>query len=192
MSETVVTSWEKIRGQDREEHTRSFNSIVTDFLIWVVSSRVGLNTRIQKLHKCYMYSFICETYFAININKYFFNKGNLILFISLCMYVCMSALGLCCCAPAFSSCRERGLLFVVVRGLLTAVASLVVEHGLQVHGLQQLWHAGSAVVAHRLQSAGSVVVAHGLSCSASAPQLLPGIFLDQGSNPCPLHWQADS
>ena len=30
----------------------------------------------------------------------------------------------------FSSCGERGLLFVVVRGLLTAVASLVVEHGL--------------------------------------------------------------
>ena len=33
-------------------------------------------------------------------------------------------------ARAFSSCRERGLLFVVVRGLLIAVASLVVEHGL--------------------------------------------------------------
>ena len=30
----------------------------------------------------------------------------------------------------FSSCGERGLLFVVVRGLLIAVASLVVEHGL--------------------------------------------------------------
>ena len=35
--------------------------------------------------------------------------------------------------------------------------------------------------------AGSVVVAHGLSCSAAR-----GIFPDQGSNPCPLHWQADS
>ena len=35
--------------------------------------------------------------------------------------------------------------------------------------------------------AGSVVVAHGLSCSAAC-----GIFPDQGSNPCPLHWQADS
>ena len=35
--------------------------------------------------------------------------------------------------------------------------------------------------------AGSVVVAHGPSCSAAC-----GIFLDQGSNPCPLHWQADS
>ena len=35
--------------------------------------------------------------------------------------------------------------------------------------------------------AGSVVVAHGPSCSAAY-----GIFPDQGSNPCPLHWQADS
>ena len=35
--------------------------------------------------------------------------------------------------------------------------------------------------------AGSVIVAHGLSCSAAY-----GIFPDQGSNPCPLHWQADS
>ena len=30
----------------------------------------------------------------------------------------------------FSSCGERGLLFVVVRGLFTAVASLVEERGL--------------------------------------------------------------
>ena len=35
--------------------------------------------------------------------------------------------------------------------------------------------------------AGSVVVAHGLCCSAAC-----GILPDQGSNPCPLHWQADS
>ena len=42
----------------------------------------------------------------------------------------MAALGPPCCARAFSSCGERGLLFVAVRGLLTAVASLVVEHGL--------------------------------------------------------------
>ena len=34
---------------------------------------------------------------------------------------------------------------------------------------------------------GSVIVAHGPSCSAAR-----GIFPDQGSNPCPLHWQADS
>ena len=35
--------------------------------------------------------------------------------------------------------------------------------------------------------AGSVVVAHGPSRSVAC-----GIFPDQGSNPCPLHWQADS
>ena len=33
-------------------------------------------------------------------------------------------------ARAFSSCGERGLLFVAVPGLFVAVASLIVEHGL--------------------------------------------------------------
>ena len=42
----------------------------------------------------------------------------------------LASLGLPCCSRAFSSCGERGLLFVAVRGLLIAVASLVVEHGL--------------------------------------------------------------
>ena len=41
----------------------------------------------------------------------------------------LAALGLRCCVRAFSSCGEWGLLFVAVRGLLIAVASLV-EHGL--------------------------------------------------------------
>ena len=35
--------------------------------------------------------------------------------------------------------------------------------------------------------AGSAVVAHGPSCSVAC-----GILPDQGSNPCPLHWQAGS
>ena len=35
--------------------------------------------------------------------------------------------------------------------------------------------------------AGSSIVAHGPSCSTAC-----GIFPDQGSNPCPLPWQADS
>ena len=43
-----------------------------------------------------------------------------------------------------------------------------------------LWSTGS-------RRAGSVVVAHGPSCSAAC-----GILPDQGSNPCPLHRQADS
>ena len=52
-------------------------------------------------------------YFLINLFVYF-----------------LVELGLCCCTRAFSSCGEQGLLFVVVHGLLTAVASLVAEHGL--------------------------------------------------------------
>ena len=51
------------------------------------------------------------------------------LFIYVFIYL-LAALGLHCCLRAFSSCSERGLLFIVVRGLLIMVASLVVEHGL--------------------------------------------------------------
>ena len=42
----------------------------------------------------------------------------------------LAVLGLRCCAQAFSSCGEQGLFFIVVRGLLIVVASLVAEHGL--------------------------------------------------------------
>ena len=68
---------------------------------------------------------------------------------------------------AISSCGEQGLLFVAVRWLLIEVASLVAEH--------------------RLESIGSVATVPGLSCSMTC-----GIFPDQGWNPHPLHWQADS
>ena len=56
-----------------------------------------------------------------------FNFFFLIIFFT---YLFFAALGLRCCARAFSSWGERGLLFVTVRGLLTAVASLVAEHRL--------------------------------------------------------------
>ena len=79
----------------------------------------------------------------------------------------MAVLGLCFCARAFSSCGKWGPLFIVVRGPLTIWPLLLRSTG--------------------SRRAGSVVVAHGLSCSAAC-----GIFPDQGSNPCPLHWQADS
>ena len=81
---------------------------------------------------------------------------------------------------AFSSCGEQGLLFVAVRVLLTAVASLCC-------GAQALGTRAAVVVARGLYSTGSVVVVHGLICSMARE-----IFPDQGSNPCPLHWQVDS
>ena len=46
------------------------------------------------------------------------------------IYLFLAVLGLCCYARAFSSCGERGLLFVALRRLLIVVASLAVEHGL--------------------------------------------------------------
>ena len=49
-----------------------------------------------------------------------------------------------------------------------------------------MWLIGSVVVVSRLWSTDSTVV-HRLSCSAAC-----GIFSDQGSNLCLLHWQADS
>ena len=55
----------------------------------------------------------------------------------------------------------------LTHGLLIAVAALAPDYGLY------LEHAGS-------------VVAHGFSCSTAC-----WTFVDQGSNPCPLHLQAD-
>ena len=46
------------------------------------------------------------------------------------IYLFLAALGPRCCVWAFSSCGERGLLFIVLHRLLIAVASLVAEHGL--------------------------------------------------------------
>ena len=74
--------------------------------------------------------------------------------------------------------------FVSVRGL-----SLVVANG----GHSSSWCAGLSLSWPLLlrstgsRRAGSVIVAHGPSCSVAG-----GIFPDQGSNPRPLHWQADS
>ena len=59
----------------------------------------------------------------------------------------LAALGLRCCAQAFSSCSERGLLFVVLHRLLIAVASLVAEHRLIIA-------VASLVAEHRLQAHG--------------------------------------
>ena len=73
---------------------------------------------------------------------------------------------------------------VSVRGLSLVAASG--DHsssqcaGLSLSRPLLLWSTGS-------RRTGSVVVAHGPSCSVAC-----GIFPDQGSNPCPLHWQADS
>ena len=88
----------------------------------------------------------------------------LALYFFLC--VCVAVLDLCCCTWALSSCTEQKLLFVGGAG----------------YSLR--WLRGDAQ-ALGLQT--SVMVAYRLSGSAAG-----GVFLDQGSDLCPLHWQADS
>ena len=90
-------------------------------------------------------------------------------------YYFLAALGLRCCAWAFSSCGERWLLFVVVCRLLTAVASLVAEHGLQARGLQQLWHTGSRAQARQLRCTGLVAPRHVGSSQTRARTRVPCI-----------------
>ena len=69
----------------------------------------------------------------------------------------LAVLGLHCCMQAFSSCSERGLLFVAVHGLLTAVASLVAC------ATRALGVWASVVVARGLSSCGSRTLEHRLS-----------------------------
>ena len=69
--------------------------------------------------RCLGFSFLLKIFIFI----YLFNN-----FIYLFVY--LAALGLHCCVRALSICSEWGLLFIAVCGLLIAVASLVVEHGL--------------------------------------------------------------
>ena len=74
--------------------------------------------------------------------------------------------------------------FIAARGLFLVAASGDYSSfccaGFSLQWFLLLWSMGS-------RHTGSVVVAHQLSCSAAC-----GIFPDQGSNLCPLHWQADS
>ena len=74
--------------------------------------------------------------------------------------------------------------FVSVRGL-SPVAASGGHSSSRCMGLSLLWPLLLQSTGSR--RAGSVVVAHGPSCSEAC-----GIFPDQGSNPCALHWQADS
>ena len=84
------------------------------------------------------------------------------------MYLFMAVLGLHCCAWTSLVAAGGDYSLVAVHGLLIGVLSLVAEHGLQ-----------------SMQA--SAVLTHGLSCFVAS-----GIFMDQGSNSCPLHWQAYS
>ena len=104
-------------------------------------------------------------------------KGKYILFFDLFLKYLhiLAVVGLHCCVHAYSSCDKWGLLSVCGTGFSLQWLLL----------LEGTW--ASVVRAHRPQSAGIVVMAHRLSWSAAC-----GIFLDQGSNRCPLDCKVDS
>ena len=83
-------------------------------------------------------------------------------------FIFLAVLGLRFCVRALSSCGKWG-------GNSSSRCA-----GLSLSRPLLLWSTGS-------RRAGSVIVAHGPSCSAAC-----GILPDQGPNPHPLHWQADS
>ena len=64
------------------------------------------------------------------LSNFFFYKSP-----TLFIYSSLPVLGPRFCARAFSSCGERGPLFIAVRGPLTVVASLIAEHRLQTRRL---------------------------------------------------------
>ena len=122
------------RGAPRESQR---NKAVT-LIKWYLNST--LSSYIQ-LHDCLL---AYNPQFALNKNFHFFLR--LTIFKFYFIYLFLAALGLRCCARAFSSCSKRGLLFVEVHGLLMAVAS---RCGAQALGVA-CGHMGSVVVARRL------------------------------------------
>ena len=136
--------------------------------LWVGGGKV--NKMLQNLSKSPWHHFMPCTYnrySEIGIQPsppcfFFFFKKEFLYFYYSFIYLFLAVLGLRFCARAFSSCRKQGSLFIAVHGPLLLRST-------------------------DSRRAGSVIVAHGPSCSTAC-----GIFPDQGSNPCPLHWQADS
>ena len=114
--------------------------------------------------KVIIHMYVPMSIFLIVLGFFFLNFGFIYLFIYLFLWLCW--------------------VFVSVRGLSLVAASGGPSSsrcaGLSLSRPLLLRSTGS-------RRAGLVIVAHGPSCSTAC-----GIFPDQGSNPCPLHWQADS
>ena len=88
------------------------------------------------------------------------------------IYLPLAVLGLRCCTWTFSSCSEQGLLSSCRAWALWWLL---------------LWSTGAQAFSNCSRLAQQLGQVPGFSCSSAG-----WIFPDQGWNPCPLHWQADS
>ena len=134
-------------------------SLFTGIIFRTMEAKLASGTTTKVPVSSSLFLFISWLFFclyqphSLSLSLFFFNK-----FIYLFIF---GALGLRCCAWAFSSRSERGLLFVAVRGLLIAGFSCC-----------RAWALGtlaSVVVARGLSSCGSRALEHSLSsCGARA------------------------
>ena len=102
-----------------------------------------------------------------------------ILFMYVCVYVCMALLGLRFCARAFSSCGKRGPLLIAVRGPLTIAASRCRAQAPDAQA-QWLWLTGRVAPRHvgssqtrartRVPCTGRQILNH---CATREARLLP-------------------
>ena len=90
------------------------------------------------------------------------------------LFIYLATLCLRCCVGSCVVAKSGGYSLVLVHGPVSLRST-------------DSRHEGSFIVFPELYSTGSVVVTQGLSRSEEC-----GIFLDQGSNLCLLHWQAGS
>ena len=139
-----------VYGEAYEMHMLRFSFIYLQGVYKGSSSSAPLAT-----YGIIICSAICHMLSNTSLMWFFFL--NIYLFI----YLILVTLGLRCCTWAFSSCGDWGLVFVVVHGLLIAVASHC--------GSQALGAWASIVVAYGLSSCGSWALEHRLSsCGALA------------------------
>ena len=108
------------------------------FRLWLIlllhlpccfSDRMTLCLNAEILHHCLNFYF----YIVANLPYVVPGKAEklhmIYFFFGIFVSFFLAVLGLRCCVQAFSSCGERGLLFVAVYGLLLVVASFVVDLG---------------------------------------------------------------
>ena len=136
-------------------------------MITVVIQLISITTHNYKIFLCHE-NFLFENFYFIYLLQLIFS-----IFL---IFGCAGSL-----LWTFSSCGEKGLLLIVVCGLLLVVASLAGNHRLQSLRLQQLQCVGSVVVASGLQSTGSVVAALMFSCSTAC---VSSWTRDQTGVPC--------
>ena len=110
-----------------------FSAILSFFKVKFSWSIVALQCCVSfllysKMNQSYIYIYPLFFRFPSHLGHH---SAILSIYLFICLFVCLwLSLGLGCCAWAFSSCGEWGLLFVEVCGLLIVVGSLVAEHGL--------------------------------------------------------------